>query len=98
MTPQPANDSVAMGNVATGNSALVKSAMASDDPVPTISVISGNPTRSELAAITAVLAATLEEIDEKSQRDGATRTSAWQRSQRAIRVPLSPGYGAWRGF
>ncbi len=93
MNPPPANDSAP-----TGNAALVKSAMASDDPVPTISVISGNPTPSELAAITAVLAATLEEIDEESQRAGATRTSAWQRSQRAIRVPLSPGYGAWRGF
>jgi hypothetical protein len=62
-----------------------------------ISIDAGNPSPTELAAVTAVLTASLAEREERSLSSG-TRVSAWQRSQRAVRSPLTPGYGAWRGF
>jgi gamma-glutamyl:cysteine ligase YbdK (ATP-grasp superfamily) len=61
-------------------------------------IISGDPTPSELAAITAVLSAMIEEA-ESSRRQSARRgQSAWQRSQQPIRQTLAPGFGAWRTF
>ena len=61
-------------------------------------VISGNPDPEELAAVTAVLAGVLDELaDEQGRREQAV-TSAWARSQRAVRAPLTPGVGAWRSF
>jgi len=45
-----------------------------------------------------VLGAALEEIASDRERDSATGTSAWQRSQRAIRAPIVRGHDAWRGF
>jgi hypothetical protein len=62
-----------------------------------ISIDAGNPSPTELAAVTAVLSTSLAELEERSLKSG-TRVSAWQRSQRAVRSPLTPGYGAWRGF
>jgi hypothetical protein len=62
-----------------------------------ISINAGNPSPTELAAVTAVITAALAELEEDS-RTSAARVSAWQRSQRAVRSPLTPGYGAWRGF
>jgi hypothetical protein len=63
-----------------------------------IAVISGNPTDSDLAAVTAVLAGVLEELAaEQGKREHAVQ-SAWSRSQRAVREPLVPGAGAWRSF
>ncbi|MCU1586413.1 MAG: acyl-CoA carboxylase subunit epsilon [Microbacteriaceae bacterium] len=62
-----------------------------------ISIDAGNPGPAELAAVTAVLTTTLAELQEHSRSSGA-RVSAWQHSQRPIRSPLTPGYGAWRGF
>jgi hypothetical protein len=55
-------------------------------------------TADEIAAVTAVLTAALAE----QAADHAVRTrrgpSAWEHSQRPLRTPLTPGYGAWRGF
>ncbi|WP_345763802.1 acyl-CoA carboxylase epsilon subunit [Diaminobutyricibacter sp. McL0608] len=55
-------------------------------------------TPAEVAAVTAVLTAALAE----HAADRAVRSrrgpSAWERSQRPLRAPLAPGYGAWRGF
>jgi hypothetical protein len=62
-----------------------------------ISIDAGDPSPSELAAVTAVLTTSLAELEQRS-RSSAPRVSAWQRSQRAVRSPLTPGYGAWRGF
>ena len=63
-----------------------------------LAVISGNPDAEDLAAITAVLAGVLDELAaEQGKREQAV-TSAWARSQRAIRAPLTPGPGAWRSF
>jgi hypothetical protein len=63
-----------------------------------LEVISGNPDAEELAAVTAVLAGVLDELaTEQGKREQAV-TSAWARSQRAVRTPLTPGAGAWRSF
>jgi Acyl-CoA carboxylase epsilon subunit len=61
-------------------------------------VLSGNPDADELAAVTAVLAGVLDELAaEQGKREQAV-TSAWARSQKAVRTPLTPGPGAWRSF
>ena len=67
------------------------------DAAEAITVVSGNPTPLELAALTAVIS---EMLDEAGDDDGLARPgqSAWQRSQRQLRGTLAPGYGAWRGF
>lgn len=62
-------------------------------------ITAGNPTDEELAAVTAVLAAAVEQ----GASAGATEAvvpapSAWERSGRAIRRPVAVGTGRWRGF
>ena len=69
-----------------------------DDTEPALSIVSGTPTPTELAAVTAVIAALLEQIDDDALQGAAQRVSAWQRSQRSARSPLHAGYGAWRSF
>jgi len=63
-----------------------------------IRVVRGQPTAEELAAITAVIHGVVDEL----AADEATRalhvTTAWQRTQKRLRSPLSPGAGAWRSF
>jgi hypothetical protein len=64
-----------------------------------IAVISGSPDAEDLAAITAVLAAVLDELAaEQGRREQASGPSAWARSQRNVRTPLHPGHGIWRSF
>ena len=65
---------------------------------PAITVIGGNPTASELAAVTAVIAALAQEQSDDDRSASEPTTSAWQRSQRSLRPALEPGPGAWRGF
>ena len=62
-----------------------------------IQILGGSPTEAEIAAVTAVLQATLAELADEATRkdDGPT---AWQRSQRHLRTPLHPGAGVWRSF
>jgi hypothetical protein len=67
-------------------------------PTVDIRVIGGNPSAEEIAATTAVLTAVLEELAEENGRVSAAGPSAWQRSQRGLREPLTPGNGAWRSF
>lgn len=64
---------------------------------PSIRVVSKNATDSEIAAVTAVLTAALDELAAAQNGESPT-VSAWQRSQRALRAPLTPGAGAWRSF
>ncbi|CAN5209879.1 hypothetical protein BH09ACT1_BH09ACT1_02590 [soil metagenome] len=71
--------------------------ITADTRAGVISVVSGNPSSEELAAVTVVLEAMLDELDDAVAVEGP-RVSAWQRSQRALRKPLHPGYGAWRSF
>jgi uncharacterized protein (DUF1800 family) len=62
-------------------------------------VISGNPTASELAAVTAVLTAAIEDLEDVRRRaEEQHGQTAWQRTQRPIRTPLSRGAGIWRSF
>jgi len=61
-------------------------------------VLGGNPTPEELAAVTAVVTAALEETADENARADAAGPTAWQRSQRNIRATIHPGHGAWRGF
>lgn len=64
-------------------------------PAADIRILSGDPTPEELAAVTAVLAAALDQLAaEHRRRDSAT--SGWERSVRAPRAALTPG--AWSTF
>lgn len=64
--------------------------------VPDIRIVSTGATDEEVAAVTAVIAASLEELAGAQHVDEGTRVSAWARSQRPVRAPLRPGAGAWR--
>lgn len=68
------------------------------DATPRFSVIAGNPSPAELAAVSAVLSAAVEEQGDLAPDADPSRQSAWQRSQRGIRTPLTRGAGAWRSF
>jgi hypothetical protein len=71
---------------------------AADAPIE-FRVISGNPTASELAAVTAVLTATIENLeDDQRQADEEHGPTGWQRTQRPIRTPIVHGTGSWRTF
>ena len=64
-----------------------------------IAVLSGSPDAEELAAVTGVLAAVLDELAaEQGRREQAAGPSAWARAQRGVRAPIRPGPGAWRSF
>jgi hypothetical protein len=72
--------------------------ISADTRAGVISVVSGSPTAEELAAVTVVLEAMLDELEDSAALAAGPRVSAWQRSQRTLRKPLHPGYGAWRSF
>ena len=63
-----------------------------------IQITGGSPTPEEVAAVTAVLQASLAELAAEQELLDENGPSAWQRSQRQLRVPLHPGRGAWRSF
>jgi uncharacterized protein (DUF1800 family) len=65
------------------------------DPEPQVDIrfVRGNPDEAEIAAISAVLTAALDELAGE-QRRLSSGPSAWQRSQRNVRSPLVRG--AWR--
>ena len=51
----------------------------------------------EVAAVTAVVRGLLQE-ESADLRTPTPGQSAWQKSQRALRPPVTPGPGAWRSF
>ncbi|MEO6981735.1 MAG: acyl-CoA carboxylase subunit epsilon [Edaphobacter sp.] len=61
-------------------------------------MISGSPTPAELAAVTAVLSAAIEEQTTLGKRTEQRGPSAWQLAQRPIRESLHRGVGTWRSF
>jgi hypothetical protein len=63
---------------------------------PDIRVTSGNPTAEELAALTAVLSAAIDAAAGVRRRAAQQGSTAWQRSQRDVRQPLTRG--AWTTF
>ena len=65
-----------------------------DQRSPEIRILSGEPSPAEIAAVTAVLSAALDELAGESRRSRERGLSAWQTSQRPIRRPLP--HGAWR--
>ncbi|GAB3605455.1 hypothetical protein GCM10027413_08640 [Conyzicola nivalis] len=73
-------------------------APASDAASTSFTIVAGDPTPAEVAAVTAVLGAALEELAGENERDAASGLTAWQRSQRAIRAPIVRGHDGWRGF
>lgn len=66
--------------------------------LPDLRVLSGNPTAAELAAVAVVVGALAQELQDGETLAAASGPDAWARSTRALRQPLSPGRGAWRGF
>ena len=63
-----------------------------------IRITGGSPTPQEIAAVTAVLQASLDELAAAQELLNSGVTSAWQRSQRQLRQPQLHGRGAWRSF
>jgi hypothetical protein len=65
---------------------------------PMLSVVSGHPSAEELAALTAVVAATLaaRERATAAQAAAGPERSAWLDRAALTRAPLHPGPGAWR--
>jgi hypothetical protein len=61
-----------------------------------VRAVGGCPTEEELAAATAVIAALA--VRPSTEPPARRAPDAWQRSQRAVRGPLVPGPGRWRGF
>ena len=70
--------------------------MADEQRAPEIRILGGSPTDEDIAAVTAVLTAALDELASESRRSGERGPTAWQVSQRDIRSPLP--FGAWRDF
>ncbi|MBH0082813.1 MULTISPECIES: acyl-CoA carboxylase epsilon subunit [unclassified Salinibacterium] len=60
-----------------------------------IRIVSANVSADEVAAVTAVVRAALLESAELAGADETAPITAWARSQRPIRQPLSRGPGAW---
>ena len=60
-----------------------------------IRITGGQPSDEEIAALTAVLSAALDELAGDHRRQRITPT-AWERSQRGVRTPLTPG--TWNSF
>lgn len=68
-----------------------------NDPID-IQIIGGSPTPEEVAAVTAVLQASLAELAAEQALLDTDATTAWQRSQRQLRAPLHNSRGSWRSF
>ena len=68
---------------------------ADGESAPVIRVIAGNPTPTELAAVTAVLTGlAAEDGGQRMPVEPAVR-SAWSASQRQLRREIVPGPGVW---
>jgi hypothetical protein len=65
---------------------------------PDLRIVSTGATPEDVAAVTAVLTAALDELAEHAKADASARVSAWQRSQRSVRTSRGWGTGAWRNF
>jgi len=61
-----------------------------------IKITGGHPSDEEIAALTAVLTVALDELAGDDRRRQRLTPTAWERSQRGVRTPLTPG--AWKTF
>jgi hypothetical protein len=66
----------------------------SDATTPQLRVLAGNPSATDLAAVTAVVSALVAEDQEQRMAEPSARSS-WSLSQRPLRRELVPGPGAW---
>jgi hypothetical protein len=71
---------------------------APDDVALDLRIVSDGVTAEEIAAVTAVVQASLDELVGTMDVHATTTVSAWQRSQRPVRSTLAPGAGSWRNF
>lgn len=55
-------------------------------------------TDAEVSAVTAVIRGLLREESDLRRAAPERGQSAWQQNQRAVRRPVYPGAGRWRGF
>ena len=69
-----------------------------DSAGPDIRVISSSATPEEIAAVTVVVSQALAELAVELGAETGPGVSAWQRSQRSLRGPLTHGAGVWRSF
>ncbi len=75
---------------------MTAGAHAAESPeMSPIRVVSKNASAVDIAAVTAVVTAALEELSAEQSAEPA-EVSAWRRSQRGLRGELHPGPGAWR--
>jgi len=65
---------------------------------PPFRVVTRGLDAGELAAVTVVVEAAVQQELEQLHSEPTTSTTAWQRSQRSLRTPLHPGPGVWRSF
>jgi len=68
----------------------------SEDALPRVQVLRGDPSADELAAVVAVVGAAYAQESEQATADD-TRRSAWELSQRGLRMPLRRDVG-WGRF
>ncbi|GAA3606979.1 acyl-CoA carboxylase subunit epsilon [Microlunatus ginsengisoli] len=66
---------------------------ADPDGAPVISVVRGNPTPEEIAAVVLVL--TAGRAEEAATRSPSP-TGQWAAYWRSLRTPIAPGPGSWR--
>jgi hypothetical protein len=60
-----------------------------------LSVVRGNPTEADLAAVIAVLSQTLEEANSQVGPVAAQPKSNWSKNEGILRGELTPGFGQW---
>lgn len=70
----------------------------SEPAASSIKIVSPNATPADIAAVTAVLTAALDELAAAQAAESSVPISAWQRGQRQLRTPVVPSAGAWRSF
>ena len=65
---------------------------------PDLRIVSSGADPDDVAAVSAVVQAALDELAAGLEVEGGVGQSAWQRSQRGVRGTITPGAGAWRSF
>ena len=93
-TNSPSNHPAEAAADATPNT----TADTSQQAVPGLRFVTRGVTPTEAAAVSAVLHGLVREESDNLRLAPARGQSAWQRSQRGIRPPVTPGTGRWRGF